>query len=142
MTTNMTAYHQTQPTLLRNTLRANGLFSGFSGITFFLLANTLSTWTGIAPQVLISGIGVGLILFSGTLFWLAAQRPINRTLAAGVVAGDVVWVARSGILLAMGANSPLTTGGSWLVAGIAVIVASFAVIQAYVLWSQRRQFES
>lgn len=136
----MTTYSDpNQPTFLSNALRANGFFSGFSGISFFLLADALSTWTGIEPQVLISAIGVGLILFSGTLFWLAAQRPINRTLVAGVVVGDLLWVVGSGILLAMGANSPLTSGGSWLVAGIAMIVAGFALIQAYALWHRNEQ---
>lgn len=137
MTTQATGYDQAQPTLLRSALRANGVFSGLSGITFFVLANALSSWTGITPQVLISGVGVGLILFSGCLFWLATQQPINRMLAGGVVAGDLLWVVGSGALLAMGQSSPLTTGGSWLVAGIATIVAGFAIVQTVGLWRTR-----
>lgn len=139
MTTNTTVYNQPQPTMLRNALRANGLFSGSSGISFVLLANVLSTWTGIAPPVLISAIGVGLILFSGTLFWLAAQRPINLVLVAGVVIADLLWVVVSGLLLAMGSRSPLTSGGTWLVTAIAMVVAGLTVVQAYALWNQRGQ---
>ena len=117
---------QDKAQLLRRALRANGIFSITSGIAFILAARPIANLIGIDYPMLIAGIGVSLAFFSVALFYNAARSEVSRIEAGLAVAGDLAWVAGSGIVIALGI---LTTSGNWAVALIADIVLLFAIFQ-------------
>ncbi|MGB1286225.1 MAG: hypothetical protein ACPG7F_06825 [Aggregatilineales bacterium] len=123
--------------LLRNALRGNGLFSLIGGVTFFLAAQPIADFSGLAGAEIIAGIdgtgfirllGVGLLPWAMALFWLASRPVIKNGLAWEVIGGDMLWVAGSALLL-MTQALPLNTTGSWMVLILADVVLMFAVVQ-------------
>ena len=117
---------QDKAQLLRRALRANGTFSIMSGIAFILAARPIANLIGIDYPVVIAGIGLSLAFFAVALFFNAARSEVSRIEAALAVAGDLAWVAGSGVVIALGI---LTTSGNWAVALIADIVLLFAIFQ-------------
>ena len=114
---------------LRNALRANGIFSGISGLIIVLLHSQVLIWLGISG-VNIMAIGIGLILFSTYLFWMASRAALPRTLIKGVIGGDWAWVLASAVLLAFKGNM-FSTLGIFLLTDVALLVMVFAI------WQQR-----
>ena len=114
---------------LRNALRANGIFSGISGLIIVLLHSQVLIWLGISG-VNIMAIGIGLILFSTYLFWMSGREQLDKSMVMGVIGGDWLWVVASAVLLAFKA-SMFSTLGIFLVADVALLVMVFA------LWQQR-----
>lgn len=119
--------------LLRRTLQANGLFSGLSGLLLLLAASPVAQLL-VPPAplpdaaLILRGIGLGLLLYAGFLFYTAGQEPLNRTFAWEAVILDVLWVAGSALLLFSG-WAPFSTEGKWAVALVADVVAVFAILQ-------------
>ena len=118
--------HQDQTKLLRRALRGNGIFSTISGIGFLIAAKPIANLIGIDYPAIIAGIGISLLLFAGALFYNAARKEVSRMEATLAVAGDLAWVAGSGVVIALGI---LTPSGNWGVAMIADIVLLFAIFQ-------------
>lgn len=123
--------------LLRNTLRANGVFSAVSGLVFIFASAPLADFLGIKDANILGFLngssfliimGVGLLLYAGGLLWNATRPQMNKMLAWEAVFMDSVWVIGSAIIL-LAEALPLTTEGSWTVLIIADVVASFAVLQ-------------
>ena len=114
---------------LRNALRANGIFSGISGLIIVLLHSQVLNWLGISG-VNIMAIGIGLILFSTYLFWMSSRREIDKSLVSGVIGGDWAWVLASAVLLAF-KGSMFSILGVFLVTDVAILVMVFAI------WQQR-----
>ena len=114
---------------LRNALRANGIFSGISGLIIVLLHSQVLNWLGISG-VNIMAIGIGLILFSTYLFWVSSREQLNKSMVTGVIGGDWLWVVASAVLLAFKA-SMFSTLGIIIVADVALLVMVFAI------WQQR-----
>ena len=116
--------------LLRTALRGNGIFSLISGALFILLAQSISEFLGIAPDafVVVALIGVGLLGFSGMLFWLTSRTAIATTLAIGAIVGDVAWVIGSIALLVFDPFQ-FSTAGRWAILIIADAVGIFAILQ-------------
>lgn len=111
--------------LLRRSLKSNAVFCGISGASMALAAGPLGAFLGISAMPLLV-VGIALALYAPLLFWRASQEPISALEAWLAIAGDLGWVAGSAALIAMGA---FTHGGTWLVAGVADIVLTFAVLQ-------------
>ena len=111
--------------LLRRSLKSNAIFCGISGASMALAAEPLGAFLGIAATPLVIA-GIALALYAPLLFWRATQQSISPLEAWLAIGGDLGWVAGSAALIAMGV---FTRGGTWLVAGVADIVLTFAVLQ-------------
>ena len=114
---------------LTNALRANAVFSAISGLVIVFLHDQVLQWLGISG-VNIIGLGIGLVLFSAYLFWMASRATLPRSRVSGVIAGDWAWVVASTVLLFFRAEM-FSTLGIFLVADVALLVMVFAI------WQQR-----
>ncbi|MDX1663310.1 MAG: hypothetical protein R3272_05920 [Candidatus Promineifilaceae bacterium] len=113
--------------LLRAALRANALFSAVSGLAFVGLAAPLAAWTGVGVSGVFAVIGAGLLPWGAFLF-LAARAVRLRPLARLAIAGDLLWVLGSVLVLATRPVA-LTAAGIWAIILVADVVALFAVAQ-------------
>ena len=123
--------------LLRNTLLANAAFSGISGAVLLLASSPVAEFMGIAEWQLVEGLGgatvlsilgIGLFIWMADVLFVATRSPMETRLAWGIVAGDMLWVVGSALILLTNAL-PLTTGGGWLVLILADAVLVFALVQ-------------
>lgn len=114
-----------RPRLLRRWLRANSAFSALSGSALLVFSGSLPGLLGIGGRWVYVAIGVGLVLYAGHL-WRVAGRPVERAEILGIIVGDVAWVLGSVVLVAFWT---LSTAGVWIVTGVAVVIAFFAVMQ-------------
>ena len=112
--------------LLRRALRGNGVFSTVSGIAFIAGAKPIAAAIGFDYPLAVGIIGASLLLFAAGVFRNAARERISRVEASLSVAGDLVWVIASGVIIALGF---LSTAGNWTVAVMADIVLVFAIFQ-------------
>jgi hypothetical protein len=122
--------------LLRVALLADAIASGAMGVLMALAAAPLGDWFGL-PVVLVRAVGLILIPYAALLAWLARSAVTPRLPAQIVVAGNVVWVVGSLLLLASELVSP-TGLGTGFVIGQALIVAILAEAQFVGLRRQRR----
>ena len=124
----MTAIIQRKDNLLRNTLKGNALFSIISAVAAIAGAAPLADFMGLREPVALAIVGVVLAAHAAILWWGAAQATISRWLAWYAIEGDVGWIIATIILLIV---DPwfFSTGGKWLLAGIADVVAVFAILQ-------------
>ena len=120
----------------RMALRADGLVSGVSGVAMIAGARPLGAFLGVDRPPALVMVGAGLLAYAAML-WLSARREEleRRALLAPVVL-NVAWILVSAEILLTGAFG-LTTGGRWLVAAVADVVALFAMAQCYALWRMR-----
>ncbi len=92
---------QSNAKLLVNALRANGVFSLLSGLLMLVLQGTLSSWFGQINPLYLAGLGIGLMGFSGRLFYLAGPGKLLRLEAKMIIGSDIGWVVGSLVLLAL-----------------------------------------
>ena len=74
--TTQTATQTSSPTLGQRVIRVNAFFSGISGLVLTIAASPIASFIGIPSPLVLAAIGIGLMLFAGALYWLAA-RPIS-----------------------------------------------------------------
>ncbi|MGH2541282.1 MAG: hypothetical protein ACRDIB_00705 [Ardenticatenaceae bacterium] len=120
--------HTLSSSRLRLVLQANSVFSALSGLLFLLGGSAVSSFLGLDVPFVVSGIGLGLLLYAVWLFRIATRSSINRQDVLLAVLMDSAWVVGSVFLLLTG-WPPLTTAGKWVVAIVADIVALFAFLQ-------------
>ena len=112
---------------LRWPLNANTVFSFVSGVVAAAGAQPLSDFSGVDPLVL-RILGIGLVLWASIIFKFAQRRPLRRSEALIVIAGDVAWIMGSLIVLAV-AGDAFTGGGLAAFVVIGAVVAGFALLQ-------------
>ena len=113
---------------LRNVLRGNGLFSGLSGLALALFSQEIGQWMGVVWVDVLLYIGLGLIIFSISLFLTASAKTISKRKVQSIIIQDGVWVVGSAIILIFQLFD-LSNIGYWLVADVAIIVGAFATLQ-------------
>lgn len=113
---------------LRRALVGNALFSALTGAVCVVFARELTRLTGIAPDAIIMGLGVALLVFAALVAWAALRAPDIRPYGRLIFGADVAWVAISAALLVTGLT-PLTNAGVWVVILIADMVAFFALLE-------------
>ena len=126
--TTQTTVQRENGNLLRRALRANGVFSGLSGLLMTVAANPLAELLGLNNPLILLITGVSLIIFSAALFYRAAQESLDRQFALIVIELDAAWVVGSYLILFTNWVA-LTNAGWWTVAIVADIVAAFAIVQ-------------
>jgi hypothetical protein len=128
MTTYQANVAATPASFLRRVLLGNAAFGVVSGLVCLLWAQPLATALGLAPPWIVTGLGVGLLLFAAELAWIALRAPENRRVVTTIFALDVAWVVASVIVL-FSSWAPPTPVGTWVVVIVADIVAVFAVLE-------------
>ncbi len=111
---------------LKKALTGNAVFSVVSGVAILFANRWLVKFLGLPEKVSLAILGVSLIGYAA-LLWFNAHRPkIKITDAWVAVIMDVIWVVGSYALIFA---VPLSVGGKWVVALVAELVLSFAVLQ-------------
>ena len=114
--------------LPRLALQADGAVCAALGTTLALGASPIAAFTGL-PLAATLGLALALIPY-GVGLCLRARRHSDRRLLLTIAALNGVWVVASGFMLLAGWPA-LTTGGSWTVGILALVVADFAALQFY-----------
>ena len=112
---------------LRQSLRANAIFSTLSGLLFFFGSGSISAFLGEIPTAIVTGVGGQLLLFAAALAWLASRASIPTPLALGVITADLLWVV--GTIVVLYADI-LSRGGAIAAIFVADIVLFLAVLQS------------
>lgn len=112
--------------LLKKALAGNAVFSVVSGVAILFANRWLVKFLGLPEDVSLAILGVGLIVYAAIL-WFNARRPkIKITDAWIAVIMDAIWVIGSYVLIFV---VPFSVGGKWVVALVAELVLTFAVVQ-------------
>jgi hypothetical protein len=127
MQTQIVSTHQ-ESKLLRYALRGNGIFSLITGAAFVLDAKPLADLMGLPWSLALTIIGAVVLPFALLLLWVTAQKEIHPTLAKTIIALDAAWVIIS-LLLLLTNWLNLSTAGNWIVAVLAEVVLTFAILQ-------------
>ena len=117
---------------LRAVLKANAFFSLFSGAGIALFHSGLAGFMGIANGQVLIGVGIGLMLFSITVFYAAMQKTISPKQVKSIIIQDWAWVLGSALVIALQAWE-LTIAAYWAIGIVALIVADFAIFQSFFL---------
>jgi len=129
--------HNPRETLIRRVLIGNIAFSSISAGLFLFATESVAEFIGIHEVMvfdLLNGVdfitllGVGLAIFALYLLFTVTRNPINTGLVWSIVAGDIIWVGASWLLLATGLI-PFSDAGNWAVLIIADIVLLFAIAE-------------
>ena len=111
---------------LRKALMGNALFSTLSGLTILFAQGWVLRILGLASNVNLLVLGLGLIVFAFTLVVNARRQQVKKSDAWIAVLMDVAWVLGSYILIFI---VPFSTEGKWVVGVVAELVLLFAVLQ-------------
>ena len=120
----------------RMALRVDGLVSGASGVALIAGARPLGAFLGLDRPPALVAVGGTLVAYAAMLFLSARREELERRALVTPVALNVAWVLASAAILLSGVFG-LTTGGRWLVAAVAEVVALFAAAQVFALWRMR-----
>src|SRR4029450_12152808 len=118
--------------LLRSTLVINGISTVLCGAALLAAPGGLAELLGGSAPALLAVVGGGLVLYAGGLFWAAParahcrRRPIPDVAAWTAIVLDLGWVFGSIAVIEVGI---LTRIGTGLVALVAAVVLTFAVLQ-------------
>ena len=122
----MNPQYEERACLLRKALIGNALFSTLSGVIILSAQGWVVRMLGLAQDVNLLSLGVGLIVFAATLV-LNGRRPQVKTSDAWIAVWlDVAWVVGSYLLIFV---VPFSTGGRWIIGVVAEVVLGFAVLQ-------------
>lgn len=121
--------------LLRNSLVGNALFSVLSAVTILGSGQWLAEFLGLRDHLTLSILAIGLIGYACLLLVNARRPQIKLGDAWTAVVLDAIWVLGSYALIFV---VPFTSGGKWLVVGVAEIVFCFALLQSFGIRRVRR----
>ncbi|MGE3286817.1 MAG: hypothetical protein AB7J32_12045 [Pseudonocardia sp.] len=116
----------TPRTLLHLALLADAVVTGVNGLAYVAVAGPLEGLLGL-PVGPMRIAGVFLLAFAAAVGLLGTRRRPPRGPALAVVAVNVVWV-----LASLAVDAATVAGQLWVIAQ-AVVVATFAAVQAYAL---------
>jgi len=81
---------------------------------------------GISKNIGLALLGLGLLVFAGTLVINARRQQVKTSDAWIAVVLDLAWVLGSYVLIFV---APFTTEGKWVVGVVAELVLLFAILQ-------------
>lgn len=122
---------------LRRTLWGNAIFSGLSGLLFCLFHPSISAWMPIAENKIILALGIGLLLFSGSIIFVLRQRELPGKQVMGIIIQDGLWVLGS-IVIILFQFFQLNPEAYVAIALIAVTVGVLGALQYWFLRSSGR----
>lgn len=116
----------------KRVLIANGVFCGACGLALVLMPGVLTDLMFNAPErwLLTAALvlGAGLVATSVVAFWVSRDTARLAQHLYHFTAMDAAWVLGSGVVL-MVFGAVFTATGWYIVAGIALVVADFAVAE-------------
>ncbi len=118
----------------------NAIFSGVSALCLFAAASWLAAQLGLADATPVYIVAALLTVFAIQLSAIVRSRKIRFLEVAGIIVGDLAWVAASIVLVALYYES-ITTTGLMLIDVVAIAVLTFAVLQIRGLRAYRREAE-
>ena len=124
--------------LLRYTLMANAIFSALSGVVLALGGSRVAALLGLHPLGSLWPVGLALMLFAAYVVLVARKTEPDVGGARAIVISDALWVFGSMALILFG---PLSAVGNAVVAVVALMVLSFAVLQSVGIQILRHQLE-
>jgi hypothetical protein len=124
----MTTTLERNASLLRTTLKGNSAFSLLSSVAAIAAASPLADFLGLQWPFALTMVGVVLAAHAAVLWWGSSQSVIPRWLVWYAIEGDIGWIIATIVMLVVDPWS-FTTGGKWLLAVIADLVAVFAILQ-------------
>ena len=128
MTTQSISSSSSRAGLLRNTLRADAIFSALSGLVLTLAAAPVAHFIGIAYPGALIIIGIGLLLWAYMVYRTAVAASVNDTAVRTIISLNIVWVIASYLFLWL-SWSTLTVAGKWFVALQGEVVFLFGLFQ-------------
>jgi ribosome-associated toxin RatA of RatAB toxin-antitoxin module len=117
---------------LQFALRLNAAFSMITGINLAFFPHIFATLFGIEITVPFLFIGIGLILFSTTVYVVSSQSPIHLIHVLVIILLDIGWVIGSIAIIGLGLFG-ISVAGQLAIAVVGVIVLGFAIHQSYAL---------
>ena len=124
------------PARLLGALRANAIFSAISAVLLVLTAPWVAQQLGLTAALPVYLAGALLVIFAARLGSIVRSARIRAWEVTGIIAGDLVWVVASVVLVALYYES-LTLTGLLLVDAVAVAVLYFAIRQLLALRALR-----
>ncbi|GAB5525670.1 MAG: hypothetical protein Roseis2KO_35420 [Roseivirga sp.] len=113
---------------LRWVLKGNAAFSLISGMAIAIAHTSLADFMEVTNPNVLLFVGMGLVLFSATVFQAGLRKSISRKQVNSIITQDWIWVVCSSVIIGIEAWG-LSTMGYWLIAGVALLVADFAIFQ-------------
>ncbi len=116
---------------LSRALLANAAFSIFCAVAALVFAQPIAAFMGEIQAADLRSLGVSLFIWAAVALFARTtvlKGRTNRWLVVAIIAGDLLWVAGSALLLVQ-RPVELTTGGALLIADVALAVGAFAVAQ-------------
>jgi hypothetical protein len=113
--------------LLRRALQLDAVASGALGVLLVAAGPAVDDLLGIPVAVLVA-VGLFLVAYATLLWIIGARRHLPTPASWAVVAGNLLWVAASVLVVAAGWWTP-TAAGTAVVLAQAAAVALFAVLQ-------------
>lgn len=115
-------------TYLRYAIKGNAFFSISSAITLLLSSRPIAKLMNLSAPNSLVYIGIGLFIFAVTLFQNAFRKELKPTQIRFIIIQDWLWVIGSLILLIWNPFD-ISTTGNFIIAGIAIVVAIFTIVQ-------------
>ena len=113
---------------LRYAIKGNAIFSISSAITLLLSSQPIAKIMNLAVPNSLVYIGIGLFIFAITLFQNAFRKELKSTQIRFIIIQDWLWVIGSLILLIWNPFG-ISMIGNYIIAGVALIVTIFAILQ-------------
>jgi len=123
---------------LLRALWMNAVFSGVSALCLFAAARWLAAQLGLVDATPVYVVAALLTVFAIQLTVIVRSRKIRFLEVAGIIGGDLAWVAASIVLVALYYES-ITTTGLMLIDVVSIAVLTFAVLQIRGLRTYRRE---
>ena len=113
---------------LRYAIKGNAIFSISSALTLLLSSRPIAKIMNLSAPNSLVYIGIGLFIFAITLFQNAFRKELKSTQIRFIVIQDWLWVIGSLILLIWNPFG-ISMIGNYIIAGVALIVTIFAILQ-------------
>lgn len=122
----------TDPTsFLRNSIRANAVFSTLSGLIFLLASAPIAAWLGGRAPLEVAVVGGQLLFFAAILAWLSSRATISSGLVIAVIGADLLWVLGTVGVVYADVFSPAGSGVAVLLADAVLLLAILQSIGLY-----------
>ena len=109
-------------------LAMNAIFSATSAVLMLLSADWVAAQVGLPGPADVYSVSVFLLVFAGWLGFIVYTVRIRMPEILLIIAGDLVWVLGSAVLVGLHYNG-FTTAGLFLTDAVALAVLTFAVLQ-------------
>lgn len=113
---------------LRYAIKGNAIFSISSALTLLLSSRPIAKIMNLSAPNSLVFIGIGLFIFAITLFQNAFRKELKSTQIRFIIIQDWLWVIGSLILLIWNPFG-ISMIGNYIIAGVALIVTIFAILQ-------------